>query len=282
MRLRRVLSFTMSSALVGISVALAASTLSAAPESGFVSTWQSLYPGSQTLANVQSGTGTACQTCHVSLGGGKNYNGYGKKIHDLLNSGSSLTNAILGAENLNSDADPLGTFSIDEINASTQPGWTAGANNTHYNNSGVTATDQLPPSGILGTMDLCEAVATETVRAGTPANPSAFLPGMTSRPLVGQTWDPVVDHSSFHTGAVFDIMMIDTGGPINATTPWGTLLCNIPSSAQIFTNGAGTPFAIPVPVDCAFVGLAACSQVAAFAPGNIQLTNALDIVVGTY
>ncbi len=280
----RTLSLCLSAILVSASALTVTSTAAAspAPKGSFYSTWDSLYPNSQAGDNVTGGTGTSCQLCHVSVGGGNNYNGYGKKMIDLMNAGSNLTNAILGAEGFDSDGDPFTTSSLDEINGHTQPGWTAGPNNTYYNENGVTATNQMPPSAILGNMDPCEAQATETVRLGTPPNPNAFLPGVTSRPLVGQTWDPVVDHTTFHTSAILDILIIDLGAPINFLTGWGTLLCNIPPSSQIFSNPAGIPFAVPVPLDCAFVGLSACSQVGSFAPGNIQLTNALDIVIGSY
>ena len=278
----RVVSRGLSALLVSLSSLAIASSSSAMPESGYYSTWNSVYPNSQSGANVVSGTGTSCQLCHVNLYGGKNYNGYGKKIRDLMNGGTSVRNSIIGAASFDSDGDPFAKVSLDEVNGHVQPGWTAGNHNTHYNNSGVTATNQPPPSAILGNMDLWEAVASETVRLGTPANPNAFLPGVTSRPIVGQVWDPVVDHTTFHPTAVLDILIIDTGGPINLSTGWGTLLCNVPPPAQVITNLVGMPFNVPVPLDTAFVGLTACSQVGSFAPGNIQLTNALDLVLGTY
>lgn len=280
----RAIPLCLSAILVSASILMVASSSAAspAPKGSYYSTWHSIYPNSQSGPNVVGGTGTSCQLCHVSAGGGNNYNGYGKKMFDLIDSGSSTHNAILGAEGFDSDGDLFTASNVGEIDGHTQPGWTAGPNNTHYDDNGVTATNQMPPSAILGNMDPCEAQATETVRLGTPPNPDAFLPGVTSRPLVGQTWDPVVDHTTFHTSAILDILIIDLGAPINLLTGWGTLLCNIPPSSQIFGNPAGSPFAVAVPLDCAFVGLAACSQVGSFAPGNIQLTNALDIVIGSY
>ena len=43
------------------------------------------------------------------------------------------------------------------------------------------------------------------------------------------------------------------------------------------------PFAITIPSDCTLVGQPVCSQGGSFAPGlTFQLTNALDLVIGTF
>ncbi len=122
----------------------------------------------------------------------------------------------------------------------------------------------------------------ETARLGTPPNPNVFLPGVTSGPVIGNTWDPVVDHTSFHPAADLDILVVDAQGAFNFSTPWGTLLVTPPADAYQSTQTAGTPFAVPVPLDCALVGFLAYSQVASYAPGDIQLTNALDLVIGNH
>jgi len=132
-------------------------------------------------------------------------------------------------------------------------------------------------------LNLCPSLlSSETTRLGTPPNPNAFLPGVTSGPIIGATWDPVVDHSSFHTGAVLDILAIDLTGPINITTPWGTLLVGISPMPIVVSNPAGVPFGVGIPHDCGLVGALAYTQVAAWAPGTNLLTNALDLVIGTY
>ena len=132
-------------------------------------------------------------------------------------------------------------------------------------------------------LNLCPSQpSSETTRLGTPPNPNAFLPGVTSGPIIGATWDPVVDHSSFHPGAVLDILAIDLTGPINVTTPWGTLLVGISPMPTMVSNPAGAPFGVAIPDDCGMVGLQSYTQVASWAPGTILLTNALDLVIGTY
>jgi hypothetical protein len=124
--------------------------------------------------------------------------------------------------------------------------------------------------------------ASEAVRLGTPPNPSALLPGLTSGPVIGATWDPIVDHSTFLPGALVDVLAI-SGTALNTATPAGTLLCLPISPGLIFTEQAGAAFEIHVPLDCALVGAAFCSQAASLQPGSpIALTNALDLVIGSF
>ena len=122
-------------------------------------------------------------------------------------------------------------------------------------------------------------LATETVRTGTPPNPAAFVPGATSGPVLGQTWDPAI--TPFLAGAVLDFCGISSGA-INLATPIGTLLCNPPAAGLIFTSAGGAPFQIPIPADCGLAGANLCAQGGQVtAGGGIALANALDIVLGT-
>ncbi|MEM7306944.1 MAG: hypothetical protein AAF682_09750 [Planctomycetota bacterium] len=123
--------------------------------------------------------------------------------------------------------------------------------------------------------------ATETVRVGVPANPSALLPGLTSGPVTGSTWDPRVDHAAFLPGAVLDVLGASGASTNLPLPPLGTLLCQI--GTLVFTASPGVPFAVPIPDSCALVGLSLCTQAASVdAAGTIALTNALDITVGTF
>ncbi|MEM7307038.1 MAG: hypothetical protein AAF682_10235 [Planctomycetota bacterium] len=126
-------------------------------------------------------------------------------------------------------------------------------------------------------------LATETTRAGSPPNPIAFLPGQTTRPILGGVWDPVIDHTSFVPSATTDLMGI-TANPLNlAIPPFGTLLCDPSLVVAIEVVPAGQPFAIPVPSECSFIGASVCTQGASVDPlSSILFTNALDITIGTF
>lgn len=140
------------------------------------------------------------------------------------------------------------------------------------------------------TVEVCSSPSTpsmEVPRLGSPPNPSAFMPGVTTGPIVGDVWDPVIDHSSFLPTAVLDLVAI-TLAPTNVPIPpFGTFLCDIftpPGLLVLVTNpNPGTPFSIPVPCNCDLIGISLCTQGASVgADGTaILLTNALDIIIGT-
>ncbi len=120
-------------------------------------------------------------------------------------------------------------------------------------------------------------VASQAVRLGTPANPNALLFGQTSPPVIGMTWDPKIDHSSFFPTATVDFIGVNSGS-VNVSLPIGTLLCS--PGGELFYASPGQRFPIAIPPSCELVGRALCAQGGSFAPGQIQLTNAVDIVIG--
>ena len=131
----------------------------------------------------------------------------------------------------------------------------------------------------------CSMVAaSETVRLGSPANPNALLPGQTSGPITGSTWDPVIDHSSFYTDATVDFLAVNADGvPVNAPLALGTLLCNVPGPDFIFIAPAGTGFSVVIPAGCDLVGRSVCSQGGSLGGSQgIRLANALDLVIGNF
>lgn len=122
--------------------------------------------------------------------------------------------------------------------------------------------------------------ATETVRLGTPPNPNAFLPGITTPPILGTTWDPVIDHTTFAPLAALDLVGI-TLSPANLPLPpLGTLLCDLSQPPYLFTTTPGTPFSIPIPNSPNLPGVSLCAQGASTDASTAQLANALDIVLG--
>ena len=121
------------------------------------------------------------------------------------------------------------------------------------------------------------------MRLGSPANPNVLLPGQTSGPILGGTWDPIIDHTTFATGATLDFLATQADGmAINVPTGVGTLLCNVPLSADfLFFETPGTAFSVPIPDACQFAGRSVICQGGSLGgPGGLQLTNALDIVLG--
>ena len=135
-----------------LALALFALSARALAHATFVSTWQGIYPNSTSDDNVINGTGSACQLCHWNTSGGSSWNAYGWRVRQGIHNGLALSAAISGAAPDNSDFDPIGCANVLEINASTQPGWTAGPNNTQYTTGGQTS-GQNPPAAILGALD---------------------------------------------------------------------------------------------------------------------------------
>lgn len=142
-----------------LSAAMAASGLAVVlttPQSAsawppYLTEWQSIYPGSATDDHAIAGTGTGCVVCHIDPAGGSPWNPYGWEIRQKFLGGSTLHDAILQSALWDSELNPRSWSNIVEINASSQPGWTAGLNNVSYSDSGVTT--GLPPAGVVGPLD---------------------------------------------------------------------------------------------------------------------------------
>jgi VCBS repeat-containing protein len=100
--------------------------------------FNSRYPGSDAAVNA------SCHLCHGSSDHNWNEYGYG-----LLLSGWNFA----GLESLPSVNLNGGTTYLDEITASTQPGWTTGANNNLYSRTGLISSTLTPPAGIAGNLD---------------------------------------------------------------------------------------------------------------------------------
>lgn len=136
---------------------------------------------------------------------------------------------------------------------------------------GVGLSIPMPPS----------VTASELIRNGTPPNPVALLPGQTTRPLLGSTWDPWVDHTSFQPGAVLDLLAIDPrGGAVDLPTAFGRLLVPINPPTRLLSTAPGSAFLVAVPARCDLMGVQVSAQAASLGPGGLLLTNSLDIVLG--
>jgi hypothetical protein len=98
----------------------------------YLPTWQSIYPTSTSDDAVIGASGSTCLLCHATTTGGEAWNSYGWSLRGRVIGGMSIGNAILAVDQLDADADPGSTPNGSEINASAQPGWTPGPNNTIY------------------------------------------------------------------------------------------------------------------------------------------------------
>jgi hypothetical protein len=122
----------------------------------------------------------------------------------------------------------------------------------------------------------------EVVRLGIPPNPAALLPGATGGPALGTTWEPSVDHAAFAPAATLDVLAI-ASVPLDVPTPLGTLLCDPATIVALVPAPPGAGFGVPIPSDGDLVGLALTAQAASIdGGGTALLTNALDVVVGTF
>ncbi len=114
------------------------------------------------------------------------------------------------------------------------------------------------------------------------AQPRGVLPGVTSSPVIAQTWDPVIDHSTLLPDAVADFMGV-SGTPVNVPTSISTVLCAAPSPGLTLSGSPGVPFALPTPADCSLAGPSLRSQGGALnGAGAIALANAIDVTIGTF
>lgn len=131
--------------------------------------------------------------------------------------------------------------------------------------------------------NLADSLSSEVSRLGTPPNADALLPGVTTGPILGSVWDPVIDHAAFLPGAVLDFVLVSDTPSNIPTPPFGTLLCTLPTVVDVVSSPAGDPFVLPVPENCNLIGLSLCVQgLSVDAGGNALFTNALDITIGTF
>lgn len=122
--------------------------------------------------------------------------------------------------------------------------------------------------------------AKEEVRAGTPSNPLALLPGQTSAPIIGQTWDPIVDHTNFVANPALDIGVFSNTQANIPHPQFGTILCGQWNNSLSIQPGQA--FDIPIVNDVNLLGAQLTMQcITLDYSWGLHLTNALDITVGS-
>ena len=260
----------------------------APPFSSYASTWSGLYPNSASLANVVNGTGTSCQLCHQSTGGGDGYNAYGWAIKQLVDGGQASATAMGNVEGADSDGDPGGFSNLDEIVSGAQPGWTAGANNTIYFDNGSTTPNQLPPAGILGMLD---SVSYPTIiRNGAGVNPLILSdtggdPNLSPRLNPSEPFRVSLDCSAASSNSLYSITLRPTLLAMPIQTAYGELLhLGYPYARYVGMHGQGAVSSplVTIPYDLTLVGVTYYAQGFCGVPGGggSFLSNALEQRVG--
>lgn len=123
-------------------------------------------------------------------------------------------------------------------------------------------------------------------RNGSGTNPATLVPLNT--PEIGTIWLATIDVAT--PGALLSLLQVGDGGPTQGIhlsgLAEGELLILPPYPKGLLDIAVGR-HSVPIPDDPAFVGLALSVQGATLLPGFsrpgfLQLTNALDLTVGTY
>ena len=130
-----------------------------------------------------------------------------------------------------------------------------------------------------------DSLSKEVRRVGVPPNPIALKPGVTTGPILGSTWDPIIDHTSFVADSVLDMILVSTAPSNRPLGAPGTLLCDV--SLQLFpplSTLPGTSFSLAIPDQLhVLLGLDLYTQGASLdSSGAFHLTNALDLTLGLF
>ena len=116
-----------------------------------------------------------------------------------------------------------------------------------------------------------------------PKNIEALKPGITSGPVVGSIWDPVVDHTAFAPGGIVDLLLIAVAPTEVAISPTSTLLVLPPLLTSPVVVVAGQPFVLPIPDLPDLAGATFFVQAASMdITGGFELTNGIQADIGNF
>jgi polyvinyl alcohol dehydrogenase (cytochrome) len=133
--------------------------------SGYPPLWQAIYPASKTMTNLP----VDCTLCHISPGGGLNFNSYGQQLRTALAS-NSFAAAVTAIEGLPSTSAAGTSFTnLQEITANTQPGWTTTSASLPAGIAGL-----LDPNGIIVPPPVC--TPPQILQGGVCVNPPCVPP----------------------------------------------------------------------------------------------------------
>ncbi|MEM7200947.1 MAG: kelch repeat-containing protein [Planctomycetota bacterium] len=185
--------------------------------------------------------------------------------------------------------DTLASLDAVEVYDPVEDTWSSGPNlpllNVGLTIPGVSTRQGIHVLGLepgleqVGHASLLAVEAQEVERLGTPPNALALRPGLTP-PIAGKVWDPIVDHTTFAPTATLDLLLVGPATGFSLPAPFGTLLCDPSLPFLPVIRAPGRRFSVPLPVVPEVIGVRLCGQAASLDTGGLQLTNALDIVVG--
>ena len=142
-----------------------------------------------------------------------------------------------------------------------------------------------------GTLDSCEAPATQVSRVGVPANPDVLSFDAASGPMMGEAYGLWIDHASFMPTAQLDWLLVSLQQSNLPLSPLGTLLCGT-DPFLVLQQAAGTTFEIQIPVFAELLAAPLTFQggsidVLVPTPGGgttsiAEFTNAVDTTVGAW
>ncbi len=126
--------------IFGISLALSPNCWAIAP---YLDSWKTLYPDSKS-GDIR------CQLCHLQREGNEPWNAYGNDIRRIFDqeldpNSRTIEQAILAAQELNSDQDSPATSNLSEIQNDQQPAWKDGQTNPAFNRNYFSVGNFFPP-----------------------------------------------------------------------------------------------------------------------------------------
>lgn len=147
-------------------------------------------------------------------------------------------------------------------------------------NSGTPITASALQAALANPSGVCDrsAQAATVFRNGSGINPASFFP--VTPPVIGFDFHSQVDVAT--PGATASVVAFSTNGPTSGLVfSVGELLCVPPFSTSDVAVGT---HAVGIPNDCILIGKVLNAQGATVrtAPFELQLTNAIDITIGTF
>ena len=120
--------------------------------------------------------------------------------------------------------------------------------------------------------ELTQVIATAVPRNGAGVNPSEYIPQ--TRPILGANYEARITSPVTPYGSV---LLFGLGGPVDGPTLGIGQLLALPPYIEFVASGTHS---VPIPNNSSLLGASFATQGVIVAPGNVLLTNALDLTLG--